>query len=329
MAGGQQRGRVHKKVNYAKYGYFFIAPFFLIFLIFQLGPLLYTVGLSFFEYYKHGFHEIGPNFVGFRNFTDVLIDTSGNWFQTDTFRALGNTMLIWLSNFVPQILLSLLLASWFTNTRVKLRGQGAYKVIIFMPNIITAASISVLFYSMFNSAGPMTVILRNAGIIAKNFDFMNDKMATRAIISFILFWMWYGNTMIILIAGILGIDPSLFEAAQVDGATGGQIFRRITLPLLKPIVLFTLVTSAVGGLQVYDIPAVFNVNQGGDGLPDFASTTITMYIKKLTLTSSNYGKASAASMMLFLVTCIISVFFFFVLADRDKKPKKNKKAKEA
>ena len=326
MAGDSSKQQVKrlKSVEYGKYGYLFIAPFFIVYLIFQFGPLLYTIWASFMEYYKKGLKEVGPTFIGLQNYVDVITD-GDTFFQTYTFRTLGNTMYMWLLNFIPQILLSLLLASWFTDVKVRVKGQGGFKIIMFMPNIITAASISVLFYSMFSSAGPITAMLRNADIIAKNFDFMTNKTATRCIIAFIQFWMWYGNTMIVLIAGILGINPSLFEAAMVDGATSGQIFRRITLPLLKPIVLFTLVTSAIGGLQMYDIPALFNINQGGDGLPDFASTTITMYIRKLTLTSSDYGKAATASMMLFFVTLIISLFFFYFLGDKEPHYKANKK----
>lgn len=319
-----QSNKKHKKVEYGKYGYYFIAPFFIVFLIFQFGPLLYTIWMSFMEYYKRGLREVGPNFAGLKNYADIMVD-DGKFFTSFTFKALGNTIFMWVMNFIPQILLSLLLAAWFTDTKVRLKGQGSFKIMMYMPNIVTAASVSVLFYSLFNSAGPMTVMLRNAGIISPNYDFLTLALPTQLLISFMQFWMWYGNTMIVLIAGILGINPSLFEAAMVDGARSGQIFTKITLPMLKPIILFTLVTSAVGGLQMFDIPANFNISQGQDGLPDFASTTITMYIRKLTLTSCDYGKASASSMMLFAVTLIISILFFYFLGDKEPNYGKQKK----
>lgn len=325
----QTSNKRKRTVEYGKYGYLFIAPFFIIYAIFQLWPLIYTIWMSFMEYYSKGLKVVGPNFDGFTNYINVFISQSKEtgmvFFDTYTFKALGNTIFMWLLNFVPQILLSLLLASWFTDTRAKLKGQGFYKVTMFMPNIITAASLAVLFYSLFSINGPMTQLIRHFGLIGETYDFMNSKLATRLMIAFIQFWMWYGNTMIILIAGILGINPALFEAARVDGASSGQIFRRVTLPLLKPIVLFTLVTSSIGGLQMYDIPSLFNVNQGGDGLPDFASTTITMYIRKLTLTSKDYGKAGAASVVLFLVTLCISLLFFFFLSDREDVVRKKKR----
>ncbi len=306
-----------KTVEYGRYGYFFILPFFAIYFIFQLWPLFYTIWMSFMEYYSKGLKVVGPNFVGIENYINVLVGSGGKLLDTFTIRALYNTIVMWIINFIPQILLALLLAAWFTDTRAKLRGQGAFKVIMFMPNIITAATLAVLFYSLFSINGPGTQLLRMLGLISQDYKIMDHAWPTRVIIGFIQFWMWYGNTMIILIAGILGIDPSLFEAARVDGASGWQIFKSVTLPLLKPITLFVLVTSAIGGLQMYDIPSLFNVNQAGDGLPDFASNTITMYIRKLTLASKDFGKAGASSIVLFFVTLIISLLFFFFLSDRE------------
>lgn len=327
----------HRTVEYGRYGYYFIAPFFIVYFLFSLWPLIYTIWLSTQEFYYRGMQAMGPTFNGLTNFKRVLYDTNlkgvvnegAKIFHTMTFKTLGNTIIMWLINFIPQIALSLLLAAWFTDTRVKLKAHGAYKVMIYMPNIITAASIAVLFYTLFSVQGPITQLCRSLGLIDVGREatdyFMQNKWWTRILIGFINFWMWYGNTMIILIAGILGISPTLYEAARVDGASSTQIFRRITLPLLKPILLFVLVTSSIGGLQMFDIPSLFNVNNAGDGLPDYASQTITMYIKQLALgTSRDIGKASAASLILFLVTLIISLVFFFTLGDKEPKSKKIK-----
>ena len=211
--------------------------------------------------------------------------------------------------------------SWFTDTVVKLKGQGAFKIMMFMPNIITASSIAVLFYSLFNANGPITMMLQNAHIISEKYDFMEKPGGTIGLIAFMQFWMWYGNSMIVLIAGILGISPSLYEAAMVDGANSKQQFFKITLPLLKPIIQYNLVTSAIGGLQMYDIPSLFNVDQSFNGKPNFASETITMWIKSLGFTSKDYGKAAASSIILFIVTLVISIVFFAVTKDRQPKQK--------
>lgn len=327
---GSNNSKKRKTVEYGRYGYLFIAPFFIVYAIFQLWPLIYTVSLSFCEMFTDPMwnKQVGPNFNGLANYKDVLFSLDGKFLDTYTVKALGNTLLMWFINFVPQIVLALILAAWFTDTKVKLKGQGAYKIMVFMPNIITAATISVLFYSLFNyPAGPINIKLQDLGIINEPYFFLNKKWAARLIISFINFWMWYGNTMIVLIAGILGISPSLFEAARVDGANSLQIFFKITLPLLRPILLYSLVQSAIGGLQMYDIPKL--LTQSGEGDPDYTTRTITMYIQSLSLTGSKQiGKAAAASMVLFAVTLVISLVMFYVMRDKDA-IKEKKMIKEA
>lgn len=317
-----------KTVEYGKYGYMFIAPFFIVFLLFQLYPLVYTFYLSFVEYKYStslgGFND--PKFIGFQNYLAMLkqkdFETGKDvWFNTIPLNTIKSTLIIWVINFIPQILLALLLAAWFTDTVVKLKGQGAFKVMMFLPNIITASSIAVLFYNLFSNQGPITLMLRSMHIISENFNFMESKAGTVGMIGFMQFWMWYGNTMIVLIAGILGISPSLYEAAMVDGANGRQQFFSITLPLLKPIIQFTLVTSAIGGLQMYDIPSLFNTTNTGVGQPNRASHTVTMMIREYVNTSRDYGRAAAISAILFLVTLAISLVFFALTKDKEAKKK--------
>ena len=314
-----------KTVEYGRYGYMFIAPFFVVFLIFQLYPLLYTIYLSFVTYYYKGANKlVDTGWNNFANYADVLVGKKG-LFDTETCYAIRQTVIIWIVNFIPQILLALLLAAWFTDNTVKLKGQGVFKVMMYMPNIITASTVAVLFYSLFNLNGPATMLLKNMGILDAKFDTMESSVWTVGLIGFMQFWMWYGNTMIVLIAGILGISPSLYEAAMVDGATSTQQFFNITLPLLRPILQYTLVTSAIGGMQMYDIPSLFNVNDSYRGQPIMngtsygASDTITMIIKAYGITAKNYGKAAAASVILFMITLAISGVFFVM--SREKEPK--------
>ncbi|MDY3920445.1 MAG: sugar ABC transporter permease [Candidatus Limivivens sp.] len=310
-----------KKVSYGKYGYFFIAPFFITYLLFQLWPLLNTFYYSTLSYYKRNGREV-ISFAGIQNFLNVLGLNQGE--RAYALIYLKNTLIMWLGNFIPQILVSLLLAVWLTNPKVKIKGTGAVKVIIYLPSIITAASVSILFKALFTQYGPVTKTLRDLGVISQNFDFMASVGGTRGLISYILFWMWFGNTTLLLISGVLGIDPGLFEAADIDGATGWKQFRYITLPLLKPILLYVLVTSAIGGLQMYDIPALFNVPETGlVGLPDDSTTTMTMYIMRLY--NSDVGKAATVSVLLFFVTLVISLILFASMRDKsEKKPKRVK-----
>lgn len=263
-------------------------------------------------------------FGGLQNFKNMLGLTAGE--RAYALIYLKNTVIMWICNFIPQIIVSLLLAAWLSDNKIKLKGTGAYKIIIYLPSIITAASVSVLFNAMFSQYGPITRTLCNLGIISSDFDFMRSTGGTRGLISYILFWMWYGNTTLLLISGVLGINPSIYEASDIDGANSRQKFFRITLPLLKPILMYVLITSAIGGLQMYDIPALFNRSKTGYiGLPDDKSTTMTMYIMRLY--SSNVGKAAAVSVILFIITLAISLVFFFTMGDKDAKRMKREQKK--
>ncbi len=314
MSGKRGTKRRKKTVQYDRYGYFFILPFFLVYLFFQIYPLINTFYWSVFSYEKRNLKETIA-YCGLENFQKVLGLLPGE--TANFFQYLKNTLVMWVCGFIPQILLSLLLAAWLTNTFVKIRKQGAVKIIMYMPNIITAASVSILFSNLFSQYGPITKLLKSMHIISENFDFMQSVAGSRGLISFILFWMWFGNTTLLLISGMLGIDPSLYEAASIDGANGKRQFFNITLPLLKPILLFTLVTSAVGGLQMYDIPSLFNVTGSSMmGNPGDKTTTVTMYIMRLY--STDVGRAAAISVLLFAVTILFSIVLFLTMGEREK-----------
>ena len=218
---GSALSRRRKGISYSKWGYFFILPFFIIYFLFQFYPLFYTIYISFFENFRSGLKIIGPNWVGFDNYKAI--------FQEDLLKYFGNTMAIWLVGFIPQIALALVFASWFTDLRLKLKATGFFKVVIYLPNIIMASSIAVLFFNLFSDKGPINSLL---AILTNNQDFFKyptvfitrpftEVWGTRGIAAFINFLMWYGQTTIILMAGIMGVDPSLYESAQIDGANAG------------------------------------------------------------------------------------------------------------
>ncbi|WP_422477316.1 carbohydrate ABC transporter permease [Pleomorphochaeta sp. DL1XJH-081] len=296
-----------KTISYAKYGYYFSIPFVLTFLIFALYPLVYTVFIGFTD--LRGLMKTDINILEFPfdNFKAVLTSPS---FQ----KAMSNTLIIWIFNFIPQILVALLLTAWFTNRHLKVRAQGLFKVLIYMPNIITAATIALLFYSLFGyPKGPINDIMLAFGWIDSPMNFHLQKWTARGVVAFIQFWMWYGHTMIILIAGVLGINPTLFEAAEIDGASATQIFFRVTLPRLKTILLYSLVTSMIGGLTMFDIPRLFLL-----GGPDNATLTTSVYIYNQAFSGSYlYNRAAAASLIMFIIIAILSSFLFFIMRDKD------------
>lgn len=309
-----------KSISYSKWGYFFIAPFFIIYAIFSLIPLIDTFKNSFFEYYYSQLKWTGPNFVGFDNYKMVL---SG-----DLMKYFGNTFIIWIIGFIPQIVVSLALASWFTDLRLKLKATGFFKVVIYLPNVIMAAAISMLFYSIFSeyAIGPINSILLNAGVITEPYKFFSYTTSTRLIIAGINFLMWYGNTTIMLMAAIMGVDTSLYESAQIDGANPTQTFWKITIPLIRPILLYVLVTSLIGGIQMFDIPSVIT---NAKGAPNRTTMTVVMYLNNYLTTGKNYGMAGAVSVILFIVAAVLSLLVFYLMRDKDAPKKKLKKKKGA
>ena len=297
-----------RRDKYAKWGYIFSVPFLVAFLIFSLYPLLYTIIISFTDLQGVATKEF--------NFLPNLIQNYIDAFNTPTFIAsLKNTVKIWGMNFIPQIVLSLVLAVWFTNERMRIKGGGLFKVLFYMPNIITAASIAILFSAFFGAPiGPMNDILMRLGIISEPFYFFRNVTISQGIVAFIQFWMWYGSTMIVLIAGINGISPAIFEAAAIDGANGIQTFFRVTLPSLRPILLYTLITSFVGGMQMFDIPRLLVERSG----PDNSTLTTSVYIYNQAFSGSYmFNRAAAASMILFLIIAVCAAILFYVMRDKD------------
>ena len=289
-------------ISYAKWGYIFIAPFFIIFAVFQLIPLASTIYYSFFEYYRSGLKIIGPSFVGLKNYITL--------FATDLPKYFGNTLILWIIGFIPQIAISLLLAAWFTDLRLKLKGQTFFKTVIYMPNLIMASAFAMLFFALFSDNGPVNAALISAGILNEPFRFLSSVAGTRGLIALMNFLMWFGNTTILLMAGIMGIDQNLFEAANIDGANSLQVFFRVTLPLLMPVLVYTIITALIGGLQMFDVPQVLT---NGAGTPNRSSTTLIMYLNNFLKTSKNYGMAGAVSVIIFLITGLLSILVFKTL----------------
>ena len=299
-----------KKFNYAKYGYLFCLPFVIAYLIFHLYPTVYTAILGFTDCKGLGntnWHIFTEDI--WRNFRTIL---NNNTFKT----SLKNTVMIWVMNFIPQITLALLLTAWFTSTRNKIKGQGFFKVVFYMPNIITAATVAILFGTLFGyPKGPINDLLIETGLRKEAYYFTNNAVPSRWIIAFIQFWMWYGYTMIILISGVLGINPEIFEAAEIDGANDRQVFWQITIPNIRTILTYTLITSLIGGLNMYDMSKMFN-----NGGPNNSTLTANVFIYNQAFSGSYmYNRAAAASMIMFVIIAALSIVVFYLMRDRNER----------
>lgn len=292
-----------KSVSYAKWGYIFILPFFLSYAIFSLIPLADTIRNSFYEYYAFGLKTVGPNWTG--HYISLL--------SSDLPKYAWNTFVMWVLGFVPQIIISLVLASWFTDARLKIRGKQFFKVVIYLPNLIMASAFAMLFFALFSNAGPINSILLRMGVVGEAIRFMESTLGARTLVGLMNFLMWFGNTTIMLMAAIMGINPSIFEAAELDGCTHIQKFFKITLPQIKPLLTYTLITSLIGGLQMFDVPQILTA---GKGAPDRTTMTLIMYLNKH-LQAKNYGIAGALSVFLFIISAILCWMVFKMNTDSD------------
>ena len=302
----------HKSISYAKWGYLFIAPFFITYAIFKLYPLFLTIYNSFFENYRSGLKQVGPNFVGLANYIKLFTpDANG---IIDIIKYTGNTVVLWLGGAIPQIVIALLLAIFFTSYRLNIKGQQFFKTVIYMPNLIMASAFSMLFYPLFSNVGPVNQLLMQMGIAEKPIDFFAIKITVRSLICLMNFLLWFGNTTILLMAGIMGIDQNMFEAANIDGATSTQTFFKVTLPLLTPILVYTVITALIGGLQMFDVPQVLT---NGAGNPNRSSMTLIMFLNSYLKTSKNYGMAGAISVIIFIITGLLSILVYRSLTQKD------------
>lgn len=304
LGGGTLLNKLRAGDKYGQYGYIFIAPFFVVLAVFTLFPMLYTLWLSL-NSWDGG--TIAPKFVGLDNFSDLLGDK--------TFRqCLVNTVIIWLGNVIPQMIFAIGLASILTDRKAQVKAAGFFRAIFYLPNLVTMASVGLLFYYILDwQAGSLNMLLINLKVLSEPFYWLQDVTATRGAISFTLWWMWFGYSMIIFMAGIKAIPDDLYEAADVDGANRWQTFRHITIPGIKGSIMYNIVTSVIGGLTIFDIPYVLT---NGVGAPLDKAYTLVMYMYNMTIKNMNYGYGATIYAGMFVIV-VICVAFTFKLLDKN------------
>ncbi|HEY8423156.1 MAG TPA: sugar ABC transporter permease [Clostridia bacterium] len=289
-----------KSISYGKYGYFFVAPFVAFFLIFSFYPTFYTFLLSFTNTNVNHTNTMFGDFVWFESYKSVVLDKS-------FWRSIYTTLKIWGFNVILQFGLAILLAAIFNDQSLKIKGQGLFKFAYYLPNIVTAATVGFIFRQMLQTSGTINTLLVKYvdGWVRK--DFLLDKKITQLSVSLVLTWIWYGNTMIVMLAGMAGINPTLYEAARIDGASSFKQFIYITMPLLKTIFLYAFITSLAGGLQMYDVPFFF--------VPTSYTQTVAIriYIWGFGTADTLYGKAAAASIIMLIITMLISSALFGIM----------------
>lgn len=295
------RTKITKKRDINKTGYLFVAPFVIVFCIFNIYPVVRTLYLSFTNYKGFGDAEL----VAVANYLRVFKD---KFF----WRAFGNTLRIWSVNIVLQLGLAFLLTIVFSDIKYKVRGLPVFRALYYLPNLIAATSIAFLFKTLLDwRYGTLNQLLMGAGLTSEPINWLGSTATAPYVISVISAWMWFGNSFIMLMAGVMGISRDYFEAASIDGAGRWTIFGRITLPLLRPILLYVAITSLIGGLQMFDLP--FLMCGGTPGNPSGSTQTVVMYLYKFGFETNQVGYASAVAYTLFLIILVLSALQFKVM----------------
>ncbi len=299
----------HKKKNRNNAAYLFVLPFIIVFLIFSVYPVLRTLFLSFTEYKGYG----DPTFNGIANYTRVLKD---KFF----WRALRNTVKMWSLNIVLQLGLAFLLTIIFSDIKYKLRGLAIFRAVYYLPNLIAATSVAFLFKTLLDwKYGTFNQILLATGLVHEQINWLGQRSTAWGVIAVIQAWMWFGNSFIILMAGVQGIPTDYFEAAAIDGAGRWKVFGSITLPLLRPILLYVAVTSLIGGLQLFDLPFLMNGAGGPStaGEPGGTLQTVVMYLYKFGFETRQVGFAAAIAYTLFFIILFVSVMEFKFIGGKE------------
>lgn len=294
--GEKKRGR--KNLN--NIAYLFIAPFVIVFLIFNVYPVLRTLYLSFTSFPGYG----EPAWIGLDNYTRVIKD---KYFWT----ALWNTVRIWSVSIVMQLGLAFLLTIVFSDIKYKMRGLGAFRAIYYLPNLIAATSIAFLFQTMLDwRYGTLNQILMGLGL-AQPVQWLESSQVAPYSVAVINAWLWFGNSFIVLMAGVQGIPRDYFEAAAIDGAGRWKVFGKITIPMLRPILIYVSITSLIGGLQMFDIPHL--ISQRNAAIHDGALRTVVIYMYQFGFTTFQVGYASAIAYALFLIILTVSIIQFKIM----------------
>ena len=297
--------RVNKKKskgikNRDNMGWLFIAPFLIVFLTFSIYPVLRTLYLSFTDY--SGFNV--PTWTGLTNYKRVFTDQL-------LWEAFGNTIKIWGVNIILQLGIAFLLTIVFSDIKYRMRGLSIFRALFYLPNLIACTSVAFLFKTMLDwKFGSVNQILVGLGITDTAIDWLGTPVLLRTVVGVIGAWMWFGNSFIMLMAGVQGINGDYFEAAAIDGAGRWTIFGKITLPLLRPILLYVAITSLIGGLQIFDVP--YLVSLGNQKMTRSVNTAV-MHLYNMAFKNRQIGYAGSIAFILFFIIAICSIGVYFAM----------------
>ncbi len=282
-------------VRYSPYA--FISPFFILFLVTGLFPILYTAWVS-----LHDWDLIMGQgaFVGLQNFQDVL--SSPNFYK-----ALRNTFSIFLLSSVPQVIVAVLIAYVLD---ANLRAKTFWRMGVLLPYVVAPVAVSLIFAKIFaDKSGVLNTVLTDIGLPAIGWH--SDVLPSHVAIATMVNFRWTGYNALIFLAAMQAIPREIYEAAIIDGASRMRRFWYVTVPMLRPTIIFVVITSTIGGLQIFDEPRMFDTTGAGGG--DRQWMTMTMYLYELGWGPQiSFGKASAVAWLLFLIIVVVGVVNFLI-----------------
>ena len=279
--------------------YLYVAPFFVVFGVVGLFPLLYTSYLSLFD---RDLLDTEGTYVGLANYATLLGDAQ---FWT----ALGNTLSIFLLSTIPQIVVAIGVAA-LLNTR--LRAPTGWRVGVLLPYVASLVALGIIFANLFGpNYGLVNGMLELLGL--DRIDWQANRLASHVAIAIMVNWRWTGYNALIVLAAMKAIPRDIHEAAMIDGAGAVRRFFSVTLPLLRPTLIFVVVTSTIGGLQIFTEPKLFDAMPGSNnGGSSNQFQTITLYMYQTAFETQHLGYASAIAWVLFLLIIVIAVANFLL-----------------
>lgn len=277
--------------------YLFISPFFLLFLVTGLFPIAYTAWVSL----HHWDLILGQGeFVGLKNYTDVLASPNFT-------KALRNTFSIFLLSSVPQVVVAILIAYVLD---ANLRAKTFWRMGVLLPYVVAPVAVSLIFAKIFaDQSGLVNTVLTDIGL--PRIGWHTDTLASHVAIATMVNFRWTGYNALIFLAAMQAIPREIYEAAIIDGSSRMRRFWHVTVPMLRPTIIFVVITSTIGGLQIFDEPRMFDTSGLGGASRQWM--TMTMYLYELGWGPQvSFGKASAVAWLLFLIIVVVGILNFLL-----------------
>jgi cellobiose transport system permease protein len=298
----RRRGRTRRRVDNAVSPYLYIAPFFILFAIFGLFPLGYTAWVSLTD---RNLLDPDTTFIGLDNYSELLHD-SYFW------NAVENTLGIWVISTIPQLLLALVIAHVLNRS---LRVRTFFRMGILLPQVTSLVAVALIFSQLFGYRyGLVNYLLNQVGI--ENVNWEAGRISSWVALSTMVTWRWVGYNALLYLAAMQSIPYDLYEAAAVDGARSRRQFFHITIPMLRPVIIFTVIISTIGGLQLFTEPYLFQPVKGsatGGSARQYQTVAMYLYEKAFGSTQFDFGYAAAIAWCMFLLIAVIACINFMIV----------------